>query len=382
MLEKGYLNLNNVLSLFFKFLLFSFFFTLIGCSSISLPFFDEESSYEISNTENKIKPLEVPPDLISPAKDRKFSIPASGSSSMSEFELSTKNSRPGGIQKNILPEVDGMEILSYGNHRVLSVNRSAEFLWPILRSFWINSGFSIFREMPEIGVLETNWFEDRKKIPDDFIRGILGKVFENAYDTGERDRYIMRLERISDDQTEISVAHKGIIEVVGDRADGSISWVNKPTDRKLEEDYLKQIMITLGTDEREASNLIKDQNVSIQTQLFVNQTTNYIEIYNNFDRSWRRVGMAIDRLEFSVEDRVRADGSYFIKYRDPTIVGKKKGFFSNLLSFGKKSETVQTYLVKITSSENTTKVSVFDQKGATNNKITKSITSILFEQLK
>ncbi len=352
---------------------------LSGCSSI--PFFDGSSDYESLVKKNKPKKLEMPPDLITPAKDRKFSIPSSGST-MSEFESFTKQNSSGSGQENILPSVEGMKIRSYGNHRVLLVEKPVEYLWPILRTFWLDSGFIIARENPQIGLIETDWFEDRKNLPQGFIRGVLGKVFDNIYDTGERDRYKMRLERISDNETEISVAHRGLIEVVADRPDGTISWAIKPTDRKLEEDYLKKIMIALGANEQRAGKLIKDKDASSEVLFNSDDSATYIEIFEDFDRSWRRVGMAIDRLEFSVEDRVRSEGTYYIKYRDPTIGTKKKGFLSKLFSFGDSPEKIQTYKVKISSSNKLTKVFVTDQQGNSNSPITKSITSILFGQLK
>ena len=360
----------------------SFFLLLLalsGCSSI--PFFDGDSDYESSVKANKPRTLEMPPDLITPAKDRKFSIPSSGST-MSEFEslANQDNSEQG--QEEILPAVQGIKIRSYGNHRVLLVEKPVEYLWPILKAFWLNSGFVIARENPEIGLMETDWFEDRKNLPQGFVRGILGKVFDNVYDTGERDRYKMRLERISNNETEISVAHRGLIEIVGDRPDGTVSWVNKPTDRKLEEDYLKKIMIALGVTEQKATKLITSKDLSSKVLFYSDDSATYIKIFEDFNRSWRRVGMAIDRLEFSVEDRVRSEGIYYIKYSDPTLGKKKKGFLSNLFSFGDSSEEIQVYKVKINGSNDLTKVFVIDQNGNNNSPITKSITSILFDQLK
>ena len=352
---------------------------LSGCSSI--PFFDGSSDYESLVKKNKPKKLEMPPDLITPAKDRKFSIPSSGST-MSEFESFTKQNSSGSGQENILPSVEGMKIRSYGNHRVLIVEKPVEYLWPILRTFWLDSGFIIARENPQIGLIETDWFEDRKNLPQGFIRGVLGKVFDNIYDTGERDRYKMRLERISDNETEISVAHRGLIEVVADRPDGTISWAIKPTDRKLEEDYLKKIMIALGANEQRAGKLIKDKDASSEVLFNSDDSATYIEIFEDFDRSWRRVGMAIDRLEFSVEDRVRSEGTYYIKYRDPTIGTKKKGFLSKLFSFGNSPEKIQIYKVQVNSNDKSTKVFVTDQQGNSNSPTTKSITTILFGQLK
>ena len=42
-----------------------------------------------------------------------------------------------------------------------------------------------------------------------------------------------------------------------------------------------------------------------------------------FDRAWRRVGLALDRVGFTVEDRDRAKGLYYVRYVDPKTDGKK-----------------------------------------------------------
>ena len=370
---------SNFISVTYKCCFFIVLLSVSGCSSI--PFFDADSDYESSVKVNKPKKLEIPPDLITPAKDRKFSIPSSGST-MSEFETLAKQDNSFQGQEKIMPVLKGMKIRSYGNHRVLLVEKPVEYLWPILRNFWLNSGFVIAREDAEIGLIETDWFEDKKNLPQGFVQGILGKVFDNIYDSGERDRYKMRLERISDNETEISVAHKGLIEIVRDRPDGTISWTNKPTDRKLEEDYLKKIMITLGANEKRATKLIKSEDPISKVLLNSDDLATNIEIFEDFDRSWRRVGMAIDRLEFSVVDRVRSEGTYYIKYRDPTLGKKEKGFLSKLFSFGKSPDKIQIYKVKVDSNEKLTRVFVVDQQGNINSPTCKSITSILFEQLK
>ena len=50
-------------------------------------------------------------------------------------------------------------------------------------------------DQPNLGIMETDWAENRAKIPQDFIRNTLGKLLDSVYSTGERDRFRTRLER-------------------------------------------------------------------------------------------------------------------------------------------------------------------------------------------
>ena len=353
---------------------------LFLCNCSSIPFLNDESEIPLVST--KRKSLEVPPDLISPAKDRKFSIPSSGSSSMSAFQASDEGEKIIQPDSIILPDINGVKIKFYGNYRVLIVDKPAEILWPKLRNFWLKAGFSIVREEPDIGLLETDWFEDKRGVPKDFIRDMIGKVFQNVYDTGERDKYIMRLERVGDNQTEISVAHKGIIQVVGNRPDSTVSWINKPNDRKLEDDYLKRIMISLGLDEKSTELLTVKEDTPNQSQLFLEDDSSFIELNEKFDLAWRKVGIAIDRLAFSIEDKNRSLGTYTLKYNDPTIESEKESFLSKIFSFGKKNRKVNKYQISVMSVDERTRVFVTDEGGNKNTPTTNSITKILFEQIK
>ena len=359
---------------------FFLIFLLLLCSCSSIPFLGDD--FELTTSSTKRKSLEVPPDLISPAKDRKFSIPASGSSSMSAFQASTEEEKISQPSSFILPDVDGVKIKFYGNYRVLIVDKPAQILWPKLRNFWLKAGFTIVREEPGVGLIETDWFEDKRRAPNDFIRDMIGKVFQNVYDTGERDKYIMRLERVGDNQTEISVAHKGLMQIVGDRPDSTVSWVNKPNDRKLEDDYLKRIMISLGLAEKSTELLAMKEGVSDQSRLFLEDNNSFIELNEKFALAWRKVGIAIDRLAFSVEDKNRDNGTYILKYNDPTIESEKESFFSKIFSFGKKKVKINKYQIVVMSVDEGTRVFVTDEGGNKNTPITNSITKILFEQIK
>ena len=104
---------------------------------------------------------------------------------------------------------------------------------------------------------------------------------------------------------------------------------------------------------------------------FVEDGTNkaHIELSASFDRSWRDVGLALDRSNFTVEDRNRSAGVYFVRYINAKDVGDSKGFFSNLFSSKDDSKLqAKKYQVVVKSSgENSANVYVQDAEGKPEN---------------
>jgi outer membrane protein assembly factor BamC len=110
-------------------------------------------------------------------------------------------------------QVGDVRIVRMGSQRWLVVDRPADALWAPVQNFWKESGFALVLEERALGLLETEWAENRAKLPQDIIRSTIGKVFENLYSTGERDKFRTRLERNDAGGTEIFISHRGMIEV-------------------------------------------------------------------------------------------------------------------------------------------------------------------------
>jgi outer membrane protein assembly factor BamC len=333
----------------------------------------------------KVNPLEVPPDLIAPSRDDRFALPASGSASRAEFERS--RAEPRRENNTVLPTQAGMRIQRDADQRVLVVDQPAEKLWPIVRQFWLDNGFVLAAENPSSGFLETDWAENRAKIPEDIIRRTIGKVFDRIYDTGERDKFRTRIDRVSDQQTEIVISHRGLIEVATGGASERFTWTNRPSDRQLEAEFLRRLMVRLGADQSRADVLLAQAEPTAPgAQLFTAGNMSVIEIAESFDRAWRRVGVAIDRLGFTVEDRDRAQGAFFVRYRDPTADATKEnpGFFSKMFSGSTSSDSAEQYQVKITAIDpNRSQVAVFDKQGRQiTDRNSQRMLSVIYEQLK
>jgi outer membrane protein assembly factor BamC len=330
-------------------------------------------------------PLEVPPDLVRPAKDERFALPASGVASRAEFERQQSGGPRPAAAAPVLPAVSGMRIERMGEQRVLIVNQAPEKLWPVLRQFWLDAGFAIATESPETGLLETDWAEDRAKIPEDFLRRTLGKVFDRLYDTGERDKFRMRVDRLGNGESEISVSHRGLLEIASTSAsDSKTTWTNRPSDLQLEADFLRRIMLRLGADENRAKSLLAEAAPAVAAaNMSKTAAGSQIDLAESFDRAWRRVGVAIDRLGFTVEDRDRAKGIFYVRYRDPTAqVEDKKGFFGRIFSSSASTDPVQ-YQVSVTGQANQSVIRVLNKTGQPiNDANAQRVLTVLFEQLK
>lgn len=353
---------------------------LVGCGALP----GNDIDYKSAATQ-KVKPLEVPPDLLVPGKDDRFSMPASGTASRSEFERNRLE--PKKSDGTILPAVSGMRIERQADQRVLVVEQPVEKLWPVVRQFWLDNGFVLAIENPDTGLIETDWAENRAKIAEDGLRRLFGKVFDRLYDTGERDKFRTRLERISDTQTEIVISHRGVVEIASvTSSDVKSTWTNRPSDRELEADFLRRLMLRLGADQTRAQTLLAQAPVAApKAQIVRTGAASSIEINESFDRAWRRVGVAIDRLGFTVEDRDRTKGLFFVRYRDPTVEEKKEqGFFSKLFSSSTPSESANQYRVLVSGNgEAGSRVSILDKNGnPTNDTNSQRMLTVILDQLK
>jgi outer membrane protein assembly factor BamC len=261
---------------------------------------------------------------------------------------------------------DKVRVERAGNQRWLVVKETPEQLWPQLKDFWHDSGFSIEAESPNTGTMETNWVENRSKIPQDFIRRTLGKVIDFAYSSGERDKFRTRLERLPDGSTEIYISHRGSSEELTGANKESIQWAPRANDPGLEAEFLGRLMtrLTGGTNTKVAHTAVANAPAA---PLHAKLLADKVEVDEGFDRAWRRVGLALDRVGFTVEDRDRVQGVYFVRYVDPEKA-EKEGFWSKLLSLGAsedKAKEAQRYrvLVKAEPNASVSEVSVQNNEG-------------------
>jgi outer membrane protein assembly factor BamC len=367
----------------------SLLLALAGCSTVDN--FLQGDKVDYKSQAAKTAPLEVPPDLTQLQRDGRYA-PASGSGSVSAsaYQSSGATLNPAaasavGVAPNALGD---MRIVRDGNERWLVVPMPAEQLWPQLRDFWAERGFSLVVDNAQAGVMETDWAENRAKLPQDIIRRTIGRVLDSAYDTGERDRFRTRVER-NGNTSEVYISHRGLIEeYVGDRITQTTVWTPRPADPGLEAEFLTRLMVKLGTKEAAAREVLAEAASApaatpARARAIAGQPA--LQVDEGFDRAWRRVGLALDRGGFTVEDRDRAGGLYFVRYVDPNSVATnaEQGFFSKLFSKSDAKGAPVRYRIAVKGEGDKTNVMVQDSQGAPENSdVAQRIVALLVNDLK
>jgi outer membrane protein assembly factor BamC len=325
--------------------------SLGGCSMLGDVMDSDKLDYRAAK---KAAPLDVPPDLTQLEKDNRYAVPDGRGVATASGYQQQKGAGPVAAGDAIGVAASPMaRIERAGNQRWLVVKQTPEQLWPQLKEFWHDAGFTVGVESAVTGTMETDWAENRSKIPQDLIRRTLGKVFESAYSTGERDKYRTRLERGADGSTEIYISHRGAEEVLTGAQKETPVWTVRANDPGLEAQFLSRLMARLtGVAEVKAAAVAApNAPLALHAKLVSAAAGNYVELDEGFDRAWRRVGLALDRVGFTVEDRDRVQGVYFVRYVDPDAVNTE-GFLSKLLSFGSSSDKekeAQRYRVSVKS---------------------------------
>ena len=365
---------------------------LAGCSGNILP---ESKKIEYKSA-GKLSPLEIPPDLTQQSRDERYAVPDVSASKGSATYSAYSNERAGQPRtttaQDLLPQVDKMRIERSGTQRWLVVSGIPEKLWPGIKEFWQEMGFLVNVEIPEAGIMETDWAENRAKLPQDIIRGTLGKIFDSLYSTAERDKFRTRLEKGAEPgMVEIYISHRGMYEIYVNEGKSETRWQPRPADPELEAEMLRRLMVRLGVDESRAKTMVAAQPREERAKLSrATDGAGTLQLDEPFDRAWRRVGLALDRVGFTVEDRDRSQGLYYVRYVDPGLDSKKKdddkGFMSKLM-FWKGSSSDKPaqaqYRIQVKAGGQSSVVQVLTREGGVDQSDTsKRILGLLHEQLK
>lgn len=325
---------------------------LSGCST----FQDDKVDY---TSAKRVSTLEVPPDLTQLNKETRFLVPGSVVTA-SGYQVA----QPSQNTVTATSAVGDVRIERAGNQRWLVVARPADKLWQPVRDFWQENGFVLARDQENLGLMETDWAENRAKLPQDFIRNTLGKLLDSLYSTGERDKFRTRLERNAAGETEIYVSHRGMQEVFTSTTKEQTIWQPRNPDPELEAEFLRRMMIKLGVSQEQAKAQLASGVLPSKARLQeTGGVARAVELDEGFDRAWRRVGLALDRTGFTVEDRDRAQGTYFVRYVESVAQDKDPGFLSRMFGSSKKEAQPMQYRVLVKSTDKLTTLSVLNAQG-------------------
>lgn len=375
-------------------------FSLAGCSAIGL----ESKRIDYKTAAIQTVPLEVPPDLTAPSSTGQFIIPNNGSNGSIEngthfSQFSKETAAQTAVALPVLPVVKNMHIERSGMQRWLVVNDKAEKLWPSVKEFWQENGFTLLVDNAAAGVMETDFVENRGIIPSDGVRKTLGKIFSRLYSSGEKDMFRTRFERDTDGHTEIYISHRGLIEQ--QNADGNgFQWRSRGNDREAEAAMLQMLAAKLGgyapnqsSDSSSvktapispalAAAIVEKQVVSTAKWVDSKDGSKAILLQETFDKSWRKVGLALEQAGIEVHDKDRANGVYFLSTIKNTP--QKKSWLENL-AFWRDSDqpaaelTSVRYQVTVRANNLGSEISVVDQENRTD-ATTQRIIDSLFQQL-
>ena len=373
---------------------------LAGCSSLDGMFSTDKVDYR--GQARQTGGLDVPPDLTQLAKDNRSQVQGGviSASALQQGGAAAKAAALPTVGNTVALNAAGdVRLERNGSERWVRTSMPPDQVWPLMRAFWQERGFELVKESAETGVMETNWNENRAKLPQDIIRSTIGKVFDGLYSTGERDMYRSRVERLPAGGSEIFISHKGMQEVYTTGQRDQTAWQNRPNDPMLEAEMLSRLMLKLGAKDEDAKAAVLAANApkpavaanavgmtdpaAPRVARSLADVPDSLTVGEGFERAWRRVGQSLDRHGFTIEDRDRTQGLFFLRYADPSQAGKEEpNFFQRL--FSKDAAPAQVrYRVKVSSAGERSTVMVLDDKGQQQTgEIGKRILNLLMDDLR
>jgi outer membrane protein assembly factor BamC len=356
--------------------------TLAGCDTLNDWFASDRVNYKGAGT---APPLNVPSDLQAQQTPQKYVAPPAN---LALGGAPTRAVTAAGNSTEGVPNAQdplGMHIERDGDRRWLVVDgRTPEQLWPQLQEFWQDNGFVLKTDAPTTGIMTTDWAENRANIPDDWFRRTIGKVVDFAYSSGTRDSFRTLVSRGPSDATDISITHSAMEEMLTGQDKTSSKWVERPRDPALEALFLAKLMEKFGLTDAQSKQLLTDARPStapVTVAMAAGAET--LDLQESFDRAWLRVGLALDRTNFSVDNRDRQKGIYYVRYADSAQELKKEGLFGKLFYSGNSKKPGQEFLVRVTSNgDSATQVAVIDTNGQIDTSSdAQNIVSLLHAQL-
>lgn len=404
---------------------------LSACDSI--PFIDTSPDYKSAG---RSRPLEVPPDLTSISSSDTYTVP--GATTYSDYAQG--QAAQAEQREQILPNPEGVRMERAGSQRWLVVDAPPEKIWPAIRDFWAELGFAVRVENPQTGVMETEWVDPSTITKDD--KGNYLDKFQGWLDRlntlQNRQKFRTRIDRgVEPGTTEIYLSHRSVADVQDDgkervrtsagtyetgyRLEGKRDKEDeaRANAEDIDAELLRRLMVHLGVDENRSRAVVKT--VTEEVRAVPKQGSDgtvYLAVNDEFDRAWRRVGLALDRVGFVVEDRDRSSGVFYVRYSDIDSDGNskpKKGIIDSLKFWDDEEEEkasdpeaakkddkdvtdllkfwdsgkddldpARLYLVKVESAESDgSKVSITNRDGSPNRSTTAGrILNLLYEQLK
>lgn len=337
--------------------------TLAGCDTLNDWFASDRVNYKATGS---APPLQVPGDLTETKTAPQYVAPPA--TAALDGAPTRNTTTAGNLSEGVPSQADplGMHIERDGDRRWLVVDgRVPDQLWPQLEAFWKENGFVLKTDTPATGIMTTDWAENRANIPDDWFRRTIGRVIDFAYSSGTRDRFRTLVERGPNGTTDISITHSALEEVMTGQDKDSSRWVERPRNPVLEAVFLAKLMEKFGLTEAQSKQLLADARpAAAPARVDMSAGATTLDLADGFDVAWLRVGLALDRTNFTVDNRDREKGVYYVRYADSAQELKRDGLLGKLFYSGPaKQKPSREFLVNVHSNGTGTQVSVVDASG-------------------
>jgi outer membrane protein assembly factor BamC len=307
---------------------------------------DNTKEYRKAET---MPPLDVPPDLSTSRINDNIVADKNSSATYSEFEEASTN--PLASKYNITPDVKPA-LSGDGAKRHLVVPGDRGVTWQRIKDFWSQKGYEVTREDSRIGLMDTNGGVDDYAFRIRMDRGEVNKQAK-VYLAGRAE---------TANPTKDEAMLRQLAEFLGVLHQQDQAALEAQVPSQLRQPAIKTIIIN------EADG---------QQALLVDQE--YADV-------WSRVGRVLDSKGFSVEDRDRSRGYYFVRYIDPfTQSQKEEEGILDKLKFWEDDVDVapeEFYYIKLASDADQTRVFVLDaEEVRTSSPTAKRLLGLIHEQL-
>jgi outer membrane protein assembly factor BamC len=374
-----------------------------GCSSMSADKVLPDRKVEYQKSRQAERDLEVPPDLTSGAIASGEYLPDAGTPAVTTFsEFATEQAGgPAAVTtRGVLPENPNAELRRDGQQRWLLIDAGVDAVWGSVVDFWRENGILLMEQDPVAGTMRTTWIENRAEIQSDFITNFLRSALDSVYSTGTRDQFRVRLERgAREGSTELYLSHyrmeERLVSQTGATDVDRHIWVPKGTDPELEAIMLQRILVHMGIAAERAERLAQEETAAAggaatqrRSELITGRGAPRLVVNDDFARAWRLVGIALDRVGFSVEDRDRTKGHYYVRYNDPSReqADQEEGLLSKLAFWSDDDKTVDSgsrYVIALRETGATTETTVLNEQGQTEQSDTaRRILTLIYEQIR
>ncbi len=328
--------------------------------------------------------LEIPPNLTSGLIKDSMKVPditPDSSATYSDFSHNRQGRVNNLAVTGVLPKIDKITVRRDGDQRWLEIEGSADEVWYQVVEFWRDSGLLLVEQDPIIGIMKTDWLEERADIDMGGITELFRKALDTVYSSATRDQFRVRLERSEKEGIiNLFLTQRGMEEQLKGE---TLFWVPTPNQPELEAIMLRRLMVFMGIDDAHAAHdLAQEEKRKQRSKLIKSEERVVLQIDETFARAWRLTGVALDRVGFAVVDRDRSNGIFFVRYDDPDKESEE-GWFSSLFSSDEKIDDENQYQVQLVEQDGKTELSILDHAGQANNSSTANrILSLLHEQIR